>query len=167
MKIKDIVILSILSTILFVSEQILTFIPNVQITFLLIIVYSKTLKLHHSLIIIFIHCLLDNLFMGSFNIIYFPCMLVGYSIIPITIKCIKIENEIILAILSIFFSFIYCLLYAIPSTILTGVNFIDYIIVDIPFAIVLSISSFVSILWLYKPLKNRLENLINEKSNEN
>ncbi len=162
MKIRDLVEIAILTTILFVVEQLLTFIPNVQLTFLLIIVYSKVFKTRKTLIVILLHVLLDNLFMGTFNIIYLPCMFIGYSIIPITLYIIKTNNEFILSLLSVIFSFIYCFLFVIPSVITTGVNFFDYLIADIFFTIILSISSFVSVLWLYKPLSTRLIEIKNK-----
>lgn len=160
MNIKDLVILSAATTILFVSEQVLSFIPNVQVTFLLLIVYSKVFKLNKTLLIILIHVLLDNLFMASFNIIFVPFMFLGYSIIPIAINFIKVEEELKLAFLSILFSVIYCILFIIPNTIFLGLNFFDYLIADIPYMIILTISSFLTVLWLYKPIKIKLEELI-------
>ncbi len=163
MNVKDIVVLSALTTILFVSEQLLSFIPNVQITFLLLFVYSGVLKTKKTLLIILIHVLLDNLFMSSFNIAFIPFMFIGYSLIPITINLFKIESEIKLSFLGALLSVIYTTLYVIPNVILLNINFIDYLIADIPFTIILAISSFVSILWLYKPIKNKLEVNIKKK----
>ncbi|MFI3252545.1 MAG: hypothetical protein R3Y60_05355 [bacterium] len=168
MKIKDLVIISILTTILFVVEQVLTFIPNVQLTFLLIIVYSKVLKTKKTLFIILIHVLIDNLFMGTFNIVFIPFMYMGYIIIPITLNTIfkNIDNEIKIALLSIIYSIIYCTIFVIPNSIVYGINLIDYLVADLPFALILSISSFISILWLYKPLNKKLTELINKNDSE-
>lgn len=165
MKLRELVLLAILTTILFVVEQLLTFIPNIQLTFLIIIIYSKVFKLK-TLFIILIHVLLDNLFMGSFNMMYIPFMFLGYSIIPITLYFIKTNNEIHLALLSVIFSFIYCFLFVIPSSITTGVKFRDYLIADIPFTIILSISSFVTVLWLYKPISQKLIQFKNKNDSE-
>lgn len=160
MKIKDIVLISALASILFVSEQILTILPNIQITFLLIIVYSKVLKYKKTLIIILIHVLLDNLFMGTFNIIFIPFMFIGYSIIPISLNFIKAEDELKLSFLSTLFSMIYCMLFVIPNSLFLGINLFDYLLADIPYILILSLSSFLTVLWLYKPIKNKLEELI-------
>lgn len=145
MKINDIVLISILACILFVSEQILSFLPNIQITFLLLIVYSKVIKIKKTLFIIFIHVLLDNLFMASFNIVYVPFMFIGYSIIPLVINITKVESEFKISFLSVLFSIVYTFVYIIPNSILLNINIRDYIIADIPFTIILSISSFVSV----------------------
>ena len=43
MRVKEIVILALLTTILIVQEQILAILPNIQLTFLLIFLYTKVL----------------------------------------------------------------------------------------------------------------------------
>ena len=86
MLIKDIAIIGILTSILFVQEQLLSILPNIQLTVFLLFVYAKSLKLSHSLIIIFIHVILDNLLMGSFNFVYLPFMMIGWMAIPLLLK---------------------------------------------------------------------------------
>ena len=39
--IKDLIILALLATILYVQEEVLTFLPNIQLTIFLIVLYSK------------------------------------------------------------------------------------------------------------------------------
>lgn len=166
MILKDIVLISILASIVFVLEQVLVFIPNVQLTFLLFVVFSKVLKTKKTLLIILIHVLLDNLFMSSFNLMFIPFTLLSYSLIPILLNTvfIKIEDEVKLAFISICFTIIYGLMFVVPNFFLLNINPIDYIIADIPFTIILSISTFISIIWLYQPIKNNLNKLI-EKTN--
>ena len=53
-RVKDITIIAILAAILFVQEQALSFLPNIQLTVFLLVLYSKTLKLWKVLLIIFI-----------------------------------------------------------------------------------------------------------------
>src|SRR5574344_1197180 len=110
MTIKRLVIISILTAILFVQEQILSFIPNVQLTFLLIILYCKTFNFIESVLMITVHVILDNLLMGSFNLIVVPFMYAGYLVILITLKTIfkKVNYSLGLAFLSILYSLIYC-----------------------------------------------------------
>ena len=60
---KDIAIISALTAILFVQEQLLTSLPGVQLSMFLIVLYSKTLGLAKSSIIVVLHVLLDNLYM--------------------------------------------------------------------------------------------------------
>ena len=79
--IKDMVIIAVCTAILFVQEELLSFLPNIQFTVFLIVLYSKKLGFFKTSFIVIIHTILDNLFMGSFNIIYFPFMLLGWLLI--------------------------------------------------------------------------------------
>lgn len=162
----DLVLIAILSSILFVFEQVLSFLPNIQITFLLIIVYSKVLGLRKTSIIILIHVLLDNLFNSSFNIYTVPFMLIGYLLIPLSLNTVfnKIDNEVHLSFLSVLFSFIYCIIYIIPNCFMLNIDFKTYFISDLYFQFLLMISSFLSVLWLYKPIYKYL-NKVNKKDN--
>ena len=84
--IKEITLYSVLTSILFVQEQLLAFLPNVQLTFFLIILYSKVLKLRGSILIVVLHVILDNLLNGSFTPIIVIPMLLGYISIPLIIN---------------------------------------------------------------------------------
>ena len=160
-KTKDIVIIGIFAAILFVQEQVLTFLPNVQLTVFLIILYSKCFGYRKTLAIILIHGLLDNFYMGSFNMVYFPFMLFGWSLIPILLHTIfkKINHGNHLACLSILFSLLYSWIYIIPNSIYYNLNPIVYFISDIPFEIILCVSSFITTLWLYEPCAKVLNQL--------
>ncbi|MGI6781665.1 MAG: hypothetical protein ACOX56_02365 [Acholeplasmataceae bacterium] len=173
-KTKRLVTISILTAILFVQEQILTPIPNVQLTFLLIILYCKTFNYVESVLMITVHVILDNLLMGSFNLTVMPFMYLGYLVIPITLKTIfkKVESPLGLAILSILYSLIYSWIFFIPAILILEIPFWTYLIQDIPFEIILAASSFLSVLWLYRPLKRVLDShlgskpIINDESGE-
>ncbi len=163
-KVRDITIIALFSAILFVQEQIISLIPNVQLTVFFIVVYSKVFGLKRTLIIILIHTILDNLINASFSLIYLPFMLIGWSIIPIVICTIfkDTENPIVLAIVGVGCSFIYCWMFMIPNWLLTDVDIWAYFINDIIFEVILAISSFLTILWLYKPCTKLLIKLINK-----
>ncbi len=160
-KTKEIVLIGIFSALLFTQEQLLASLPNIQLTVFLIILYSKSFGFKNTLIIVLIYTLLDNFFMGAFNIIYFPFMLIGWSLIPILLHTIfnKIENSIHLALLSILFSLLYSWIYIIPNSIYYNLNPFVYFISDIPFEIILCISSFITTLWLYEPCIKVLKQL--------
>ena len=160
--VKDITLISIMTTILFVQEQLLTSIPGVQLTVFLIVLFSKKLGLIRSMLIIILHVLLDNFYMSSFSLMYTPTMLVGWLLIPLTICTIfkKVESPILLALLGALYSFIYCWLYIIPNYLILNINPIAYLISDFIFEIILAVCSFVSIFLLYKPLSRLLDNLL-------
>ena len=161
-KIKNITLIAVLAAILFVQEQVLSFLPNIQLTVFLLVLYSKIFKLWKVLLVIVIHVLLDNLFMGSFSIYYFPFMLLGWSIIPIIINIFfkNNENSIVLAIVGFGCSFIYCFLFAIPQMLLTETSLMTYLAADFSFEIILAISSFLAILWLFKPCYKIMKDIL-------
>jgi hypothetical protein len=164
-KIKDIAIIAFFASVLFLQEQLLTFLPNIQLTVFLIVLYSKVFKLWKTLVIVLIHTILDNIFMSSFSIYYFPFMLLGWSLIPIIINVFfkKVENPIILALVGLSCSFIYSWMFAIPQVIITKVDLIAYLVADLFFELILALTSFLTILWLYKPCSKLLYKLESNK----
>ncbi len=162
--VKDICVIAVSTAIIFVLEQLLSFLPNIQLTVFLIVLFSKKLKFLKTTIIVIIHTILDNLVMGSFNIIFFPFMLLGWLIIPIMLSTIfrKINSSFNLALLGILFSFIYCFIMIIPNIFILKVEFIPYLIADIPFELLLALSSFLTILWLYKPCCKLFDIILDE-----
>ena len=160
-KIKDITVIAFFSAILFAQEQLLNFLPNIQLTVFLIVLYSKVFKLWKTLIIILIHVILDNIFMSSFSIYYFPFMLIGWSIIPIVLNIFfkNNDNPITLAFVGVGCSFIYCFMFAIPQVLIIKVDLIAYLAADLFFEIILALTSFITILWLYKPCAKLLKKL--------
>ena len=163
--IKDITLIALLTTILFVQEQLLSILPNIQLTVFLLVLYSKKLGFIKTTIICFIHVLLDNLIMGSFNVIYMPFMFIGWMIIPISLNTIfkKVNSNIILAFLGILFSFLYCWIYIIPNTLILEVSFISYLVADILWEVLLATSSFLTILLLYDPCSKLFDKYIKKE----
>jgi len=154
--VRDMALIAMFATILFIQEEALTFIPNVQLTVFLLVLYSKRLGFVKTSIIIVIHVLLDNLVMGSFSVIWTPAMFVGWMLIPIVICTLfrKIDNFIILAIAGAFLSFTYCWCFIIPNYVVMHIKPLKYLASDIVFECILAASSFLSILCLYIPIKN-------------
>lgn len=158
--------MALLTVILFVQEEVLSFLPNIQLTILLIMLYSRCLGFYKTSIIVFVHVILDNLVMGSFNLVFMPFMFIGYLIIPLLLNtCFKkIEKPIILSFISILFAFLYCWIYLIPVALTLEISILDYLVADILFEGLLALSSFLSVLWLYEPLKKVLTNLYEDKT---
>ena len=92
---KNITLIALLAAILFIQEQLLSFIPNVQLTFFLFVLYSKKLKFIDTIFITLIYVVLDNLVSGSFNLLFIPFMFIGWIIIPILLNTIfkKVESN--------------------------------------------------------------------------
>ena len=161
LSIKQLTLIAFLAVILFVQEELLTFLPNIQLTIFLLVLYGKKLSLKENVLIIVIHVLLDNLVMGSFNMLYMPFMLIGWLVIPISLHTIfkEVNDTIPLAFLGILFSLIYSWLYIIPNVLVLHVNFTHYLMADILFEVVLAGSSFLSILLLYEPCSKVFDHL--------
>lgn len=167
--VKDITLIALMTTILFVQEQILTFIPNVQLTVFFLVLYSKKFGLLKTTTICLIHVVLDNFVMGSFNLIYMPFMFIGWVIIPISLNTVfkNVNSNIILAFLGIAFSISYSWIYIIPNCIVLQVDFITYLLADIIWEILLATSSFLTILLLYKPCSRKFDKYIIKKEISN
>lgn len=159
--VRDIALIAILSTILFVQEQVLTFLPNIQLTVFLLVLYSKKLGFIRTTIIVIIHVLLDNLFMGSMNLVYTPAMFVGWMLIPIIICTLfkKTESPFLLAIFGFIEGFLYSWMFILPNYLLYNINPLAYLASDVLFELLLAISSFLSILFLYKYVSNYFDKL--------
>lgn len=155
----EIVLIGLFASVLFVQEQALSFLPNIQFTVFLLVVFSKKLGFVKTLLIVFLHVLLDNTFMGSFNLLWITFMLIGWGIIPIMLCTIfkKVEKVMLLAILGVLFSFTYSWVMIYPSMIIFRIGFIPYVVSDIFWEILLAMGSFLSILWLYEPLTKALD----------
>lgn len=150
---KDIAYIAIFAAILFAQEELLTFVPNVQLTVFLLVLYSKKLGFVRTSIIVVIHVILDNLIMSSFNPIFTPFMLIGWLLIPIFITTIfkKIESPILLAIAAAILSFFYCWCFFIPNIFILKMDIKSYFLADITFELILALCSFLTTLILYKP----------------
>lgn len=161
-KIKDITLCAICTSILVVQEQILAFLPNIQLTLFLMVLFSKKLGLIRTIIIITCYTLIDGLIGGPFNIIYITFMLIGWLIIPILLCTIfkKVQSPLYLALLGVMFAFTYSWINIIPNLILTSATIISYLIADYPFELLLAASSFLSILWLYTPIERVFKKII-------
>ena len=167
--VKDIAVTASCISIIFVQEQLFSILPNIQLTILLLVLFSKKLGLIKTSIIVLIHSLLDSLVTGSLNLYYFPFMLMGWLFVPIII-CLffkKVESSLVLALMGIVFSLVYSWIYIIPNVLIpneaiTKVSFINYLAADCLFEILLSASSFLSILWLYTPCSKIFDKILKE-----
>lgn len=160
--VKNICLIALFAVILFVQEQALSFLPNIQLTFFLIILFSKLLGFKRTAIIVVIYFLLDCIVTGSLNPLYISFQLAGWLFIPI-LMCTafkKVDNNIALAFIAILFSLLYSWIMIFPSCIIYETPFLAYLIADLPYEALLVGSSFLSTLLLYNPLRNVLIRLI-------
>lgn len=156
MRVKEIAIIASLTTILIVQEQVFAFLlpPNIQLTVFLIVLYTRVLGAKKTAYVVTIHVFIDCLINSSLGLMVFVPMLIGWLLIPLTLGTVakKVKSAPKLAILSIPLSIAYALCFFIAVVIVGELDIKKYFLADIPFTIVLALSSFLTILWLYDPL---------------
>lgn len=158
--IRRVAVIAIFSALLFIQEELLSFIPNVSFTPLLIAVFFFSFGLRDTLIIVTIHVLLDNIVMGSISFIYTPAMFVGwYSLVLILFLFRNVTNKWLLSVIVGLHGFIYCGCFLFVSVIFYKIPFTAYLISDIPFTLILVLSSFVTTLFLLEPLVRIMKKL--------
>lgn len=166
---KDIAFIAMCAAILFIQEELLTFIPNVQLTIFLLVLFSKKLGFFRTTIIVIIHVLLDNLVMGSLNLFYTPAMFIGWMFIPIVISCFckNIENPILLGVFGCICAFLYCWTFIVPNVVLYKIDPVAYLLSDIIFELILAACGFITTAILYSPCSNLFDRLGITKTKKN
>lgn len=150
---KDMVLIPVLAATLYAQQLFLSFIPNIQLTTLLILVYTKTLGFKRTALIVTIHTILYNFLnpLGPMLPIFLPFMLISWFLY-IGINKLVNNNIIILSFIGLFFGFFHGWILAIPSVISFETPFWIYIYYDLPFELAMGVSGFFTILWIYPPL---------------
>ncbi|MGM9970801.1 MAG: hypothetical protein ACI35W_00125 [Anaeroplasmataceae bacterium] len=156
MTVRHMCILSFMTVLLFVQEEVLSFIPNIQFTFLLIALYTSVFGLRYTYMIIFVHVILDNLVMGSLNPIVVIPMLLGYMIYSTLIYLVRKKKLFYIVLLAVIGSLLYCYMFLIANALFLDIDIYLYFISDIPFEILLVLSTILSITCLYRTLEKVL-----------
>lgn len=175
MKSNSIVILAFLTAILFISQIALSFLPNIEIVSLLIILYTQFFK-KKVFLVIYLFALLEGLLYGfgiwwimylyvwsilAF-IVLFICKIRKNTCAITTAPLLPEQNKtpIFWAIISGFYGLFFGILCAIPYFISGGwAAGFGYWIRGIPFDIIHCIGNFTVTLVLYKPLYYILQKL--------
>lgn len=153
MKVRDLAIISFCAVLLFVMDELLQSLPNIQLSVFLLILFSKKCSFRSTVLIIIVYVLMDSFFMGAVNPLYVSFMMLGWMNIPVLLNTVfrNIEDEVKLALIAILCALIYCWTFIIPNVIILKMNFFRYMMSDLPFEALLAFSSFLSTLWLYSP----------------
>ena len=108
-----------------------------------------------------IHVFLDNLAMGSFNLIYTPAMLIGWLCLPIVLHMFrKNQNRFFSATIVGLHGIVYSLWFALANVLMLEVPFLTYFIADIPFEVILVVNGFITTLLL----KDKLVEIIQKQT---
>ena len=162
METKRLLMVALSIAIIFTQEQLLVFIPNVQLTVLLIILFVSVFSFKESIMMITAYVFLDSLYMGGFNVFYMVPMLFAWYLIPISYHTIlrRTTNEIKLALFAFVFGFVYGWMFIPFNMIQTGVSFLPYLIADLFFEVIMAATGLFTVLWIYKPLYKVLTEVV-------
>ena len=159
---KTIVLLALLTSIIYVSQLVLSILPNVNVVTLLLIIYTLNFGIRKTFII---SC--------SFNILMgitygFSYWIIGYFwiyglliILSSLLDRIISRNLILWSFFGLLFGLLFGFLFAINDHYFIGVNFIAYYLRGIPFDIIHGFSNMITILVLFNPLNNVINKGLN------
>ena len=165
---RSIAITAMLLAILIIQEELLMFLPNVQLTTILIVVYAQFLSDRELYPLVMIYVLIDNMYMGSFNLLYTPAMFFSWLLLAFIAKKLKNNSDTTKFILVILFAFIYGFSFIPATALIQHFNWsqtLKYIKFDIPFEIIMAVSNIVAFFVVYRPLTVLLKEIYNNKQN--
>lgn len=160
MKVRDIVLIGILSATITSGKLILSFIPNVEIVTLLFIVYTIVFGYKKTFFVSMIFATTE-IFIYGFN----TWLLVYYFIWPLLIVLTelmkkRVKSEYGYAALGAIFGYAFGTFFAIAESLFYGTAYgLTYWIRGLLFDLLHGTSNFIIILILLNPLKNLLERL--------
>lgn len=143
---------ALLTAILFVQEEALSFIPNVQFSVMLIMAYAATLKFYQTAIIVSVHVFLDNLIMGSLSPTVVLPMFVGWMLLAVLGYVTKKSKLWVVVLTSVLGSLLYTKAFALTNWLVLKVDIVAYLLADVVFDIILCCSSIVTVMFLYQPV---------------
>lgn len=170
MRLRRLLMISMSVSILFVQEQLLLMLPNISFTVLLLVFFASVYTFKENMLLITCYVILDNLYLGGFNLFYMIPMFIGWSLIPISYHTIlgRTKNELKLAFFALAFGFVYGWIFAPFAVIQLGLGELwPYLLADVLFEILMGVSGFVTVYWLFTPLTKRISPYINSGNSYN
>lgn len=170
MRIKDIVIIGMLSSLLIATQVILSFLPNIELVSLLVILFTLLYK-RKALFIILVFVLIEG-FIYGFGLWWMNYLYVWFVLYFITRIFKKGQSPFHWAVISGAFgltfgalcSILYLFIGWFEGSFITGFqSAMAYWIAGIPFDITHGISNFFIALFLFKPLHYILNNVITKE----
>lgn len=166
MKVKDIVLISLLSASITSGKLVLSLVPNVEIVTLLFILYTIVFGIKNTLFVSIIFSTTEVFIYGLniWSIFYFivwPLLIIATHFINK-----KFNSEYTFAVLALIFGLSFGFLAAVIESLFFGLSFgIAYFLRGIVFDIVHGVSNFIVVLLLFNPLKKLLLYLKNDYYN--
>ena len=158
MKTRDLVIIAMMAAMLFVVQVALSFIPNIELVTLLVMIYTLVLG-RKTIFAIYVFALLEGLFYG-FGVWWFMYLYV-WTILYVIVRIFRRqENIVIWSLIGGAFGLSFGAMCSIPYFIAGGIGAgIAWWIAGLPYDILHGIGNFVVILVLFKPIRSVIEKL--------
>lgn len=155
--IRSIALAAILLALLIVQEELLTGIPQVQLTVPLIILYAFLFPNEILLPLIAGYVLIDNLYMGSISLMYTPAMFIAWILLAVVARKLRNKPDYIQVIIAVVFGFVYGWIFIPFSMMVLGINqFWPYLLADIPAEFAMAFSDLVTMIIVYIPAKSAI-----------
>jgi energy-coupling factor transport system substrate-specific component len=151
--------ISTMASIVVVLEKILEFLPNIQLTVVLLMAFIFFLSLPESLILVTIYTMLDIL-LGGISLYAIP-MFIAWNLFAIIVFYAK-GNVVKLILIGIIFPIIYSFILGLPYIYMLNIDFKLYYLADLPFTGIFIVSNVVTISWLYKMIVKQLSYYMGE-----
>ena len=159
LKAREIVILGLMTAILLVAQVGMSFLPNIELVSLLIIVYTLVFR-KRVLFIIYTFVLLEGLIYG-FGTWWISYLYVWTVLAGITWLLRDMESPLGWAIVNAAFGLLFGALTAIVNLFISGIGgMISYWVAGIPFDLLHCAGNFATALVLFKPLTLLLRRLL-------
>ena len=154
--VKELCFLALMAAVLFVQETLLSSLPNIQLTVLLLMVYAATVGLSRAILVMTVHVLLDNLLWGSMSPTQFLPMWLGWFFVLVIGYLLRKRSLVWIATGAVLGSILYCLTFAAFQCLFLHLDLKAYLIAEILFEILLCCSSAVTVTFLYRPAEKLL-----------
>ena len=159
LKAREIVILGLMTAILLVAQVGMSFLPNIELVSLLVIVYTLVFR-KKVLFIIYTFVLLEGLIYG-FGTWWISYLYVWTVLAGITWLLRDMESPLGWAIVNAAFGLLFGALTAIVNLFISGIGgMISYWVAGIPFDLLHCAGNFATALVLFKPLTLLLRRLL-------
>lgn len=159
MKIKNLVIDALLAATIIVLKEALTFLPNIEVVTLLIMIITMTFNLSDALLVTSVYVITETILYGL-GIHTIPYVFVWFLIVFITYALRKsIGNYLKAAVLSFVFGLLFDLLFSIPFFMLSVNTGISYLLNGVVFSAVHALGNFILMVLLYDVLIKKFRDL--------
>ena len=155
--VRELCFLALMAAVLFVQETLLSSLPNIQLTVLLLMVYAATVGLSKAILVMTVHVLLDNLLWGSMSPVQISAMWIGWLFVLVIGYALRKRSLALIVAGSVAGSILYCLTFALFQSLFLKVDIVAYLIADILFEVLLCCSSAVTVTFLYRPAQTLLK----------